>query len=155
MPDPNRWQPLALAEQISQNELPIPGKDPDEHRPHWGKVTSFGLQPTSGVSRSTRGAAVVDDRRATGFKDEALEVIRRSGELDASDDATIDISPGAFGGNTLGANDGTGYPVNPVTGEPYAPNVVKRGDYARVLAEYWADGPKSETPPGHWNVIAN
>ena len=30
-----------------------------------------------------------------------------------------------------------------------------RGDYARVLAEFWADGPKSETPPGHWNVIAN
>ena len=24
-----------------------------------------------------------------------------------------------------------------------------------MLAEYWADGPKSETPPGHWNVIAN
>ena len=23
------------------------------------------------------------------------------------------------------------------------------------LAEFWADGPKSETPPGHWNVIAN
>ena len=30
-----------------------------------------------------------------------------------------------------------------------------RGDFARVFAEYWADGPKSETPPGHWNVIAN
>jgi len=24
-----------------------------------------------------------------------------------------------------------------------------------VLAEYWADGPQSETPPGHWNTIAN
>jgi hypothetical protein len=24
-----------------------------------------------------------------------------------------------------------------------------------VLAEFWADGPNSETPPGHWNVIAN
>ena len=30
-----------------------------------------------------------------------------------------------------------------------------RRDFARALAEYWADGPKSETPPGHWNVIAN
>ena len=45
--------------------------------------------------------------------------------------------------------------MNPVTGEPYAPNVVKRGDYARVLAEFWADGPRSETPPGHWNTLAN
>jgi hypothetical protein len=24
-----------------------------------------------------------------------------------------------------------------------------------VLAEYWADGPTSETPPGHWNSLAN
>ena len=24
-----------------------------------------------------------------------------------------------------------------------------------MLAEFWADGPSSETPPGHWNVIAN
>jgi hypothetical protein len=30
-----------------------------------------------------------------------------------------------------------------------------RGDFTRVLAEFWADGPKSETPPGHWNTLAN
>ena len=23
------------------------------------------------------------------------------------------------------------------------------------MAEFWADGPKSETPPGHWNALAN
>jgi hypothetical protein len=23
------------------------------------------------------------------------------------------------------------------------------------MAEFWADGPQSETPPGHWNVMAN
>jgi hypothetical protein len=33
--------------------------------------------------------------------------------------------------------------------------MVKRGDFARVLAEFWADGPASETPPGHWNTLAN
>ena len=33
--------------------------------------------------------------------------------------------------------------------------MVKQGDFARALTEFWADGPKSETPPGHWNVIAN
>jgi hypothetical protein len=32
---------------------------------------------------------------------------------------------------------------------------VLRGDFARALAEFWADGPESETPPGHWNTIAN
>ena len=49
-----------------------------------------------------------------------------------------------------------GYPnVNPVTGEPYPEQMVPRGDYARVLAEFWADGPHSETPPGHWFVLLN
>ena len=27
--------------------------------------------------------------------------------------------------------------------------------FGRVLAEFWADGPRSETPPGHWNTLAN
>ena len=30
-----------------------------------------------------------------------------------------------------------------------------RGDYVRVLSEFWADGPDSETPPGHWFVLLN
>src|SRR6185295_15203224 len=71
------------------------------------------------------------------------------------DGVTMDISPASYGNNPLGTNDGTGYPLNPVTGEPYAPQVVPRGDFGRVIAEYWADGPTSETPPGHWNVLAN
>jgi hypothetical protein len=37
---------------------------------------------------------------------------------------------------------------------PYASNMVPRGDFARVVAEFWADGPASETPPGHWAVLA-
>jgi hypothetical protein len=72
-----------------------------------------------------------------------------------SDGVRIDISPASWGNHTLGANDGRGYPMNPITGQPYTPNVVPRADFARVLAEYWADGPQSETPPGHWNTIAN
>jgi hypothetical protein len=67
----------------------------------------------------------------------------------------IDIGPGALGDNPLGTNAGDGHDVNPATRRPYAPDRVARGDWARVLAETWADGPKSETPPGHWNVIAN
>ena len=55
----------------------------------------------------------------------------------------------------MGSNDGDGHDINPATGEPYPPNMVLRANYARTLAEFWADGPKSETPPGHWNVIAN
>lgn len=28
-------------------------------------------------------------------------------------------------------------------------------DRHKVIAEYWADGPRSETPPGHWNALAH
>ena len=27
-------------------------------------------------------------------------------------------------------------------------------DEQKMIAEYWADGPRSELPPGHWNLIA-
>jgi len=89
------------------------------------------------------------------YRSEVVDVIRRSSQLTPDDGVIMDISPGVFGNNSLGANDGTGHPLNPVTAQPYAANPVKRGDFARVLAEFWADGPSSETPPGHWNVIAN
>jgi hypothetical protein len=89
------------------------------------------------------------------FRTNVVAVIRSSSQLTPDDGVNIDISPGAFGNNTLGSNDGSGHAINPATGLAYAPNVVKRGDYVRVLAEFWADGPSSETPPGHWNVLAN
>ena len=54
-----------------------------------------------------------------------------------------------------GGDSGQGYTQNPITNESYDVQNVKRGDYTRVLAEYWADGPDSETPPGHWFVLLN
>jgi hypothetical protein len=71
----------------------------------------------------------------------------------------IDISP-ASRGNTPNAPftesyDQVGYAVNPSTNQPYTPHMVKRGDFARVVAEFWADGPRSTAPPGHWNEVAN
>jgi hypothetical protein len=40
--------------------------------------------------------------------------------------------------------------VNPFTRLQNDVREVKRGDFTRVLAEFWADGPSSETPPVHW-----
>ena len=99
-------------------------------------------------------------------------VLKWSSHLDPDDGVMWDISPGARGNRTTplpttpaeyrafydqhaGGQPGDGHPLNPVTGQPYAPNVVPRGDYTRVLAEFWADGPASETPPGHWFTILN
>jgi len=94
-----------------------------------------------------------------------------SSHLDPDDGVMWDISPGASGNlESLPDNiseykdyynliDGgvptPGHDVNPHTGQPYEPNLVARGDYTRVLAEFWADGPDSETPPGHWFTLLN
>lgn len=154
---PSNWQPLALDTQLSQNGLPIPGKVQTFIGPQWGHVTSFALPPSEDGTPIDPGAPPVLGDAATdaAFKQEALDDIVASSVLDPADGVTLDISPASQGDSTLGTNDGHGYDVNPVTGEPYAPNVVLRADFARVLAEWWADGPTSETPPGHWNVIAN
>jgi hypothetical protein len=154
--DPNRWQPLALDLIISQNGIPLPDKVQTAIGARWNQVTPFAL------TRSDPKDVYIDPGPPprlgfddAGYLEAARRVIELQSELTTDDDAMLDISPGSIGNNTLGTNDGTGHPVNPFTGQPYAPNVVPRGDFGRVLAEFWADGPNSETPPGHWNVLAN
>jgi hypothetical protein len=151
---PNLWQPLALAQFVAQNGLPIPGNVQRFVGPHWGQVRTFALPPSAQGTPVDPGPPPqleTDDE----FKQTAVEIIGYSSQLDPNDGVTIDIGPGAFGDNTLGTNDGNGHSENPVTGEAYEPNIVLRGDFDRVLAQFWADGPASETPPGHWNTIAN
>jgi hypothetical protein len=154
--DVNRWQPLAIANALDQNGNPI-GPLQSYVGAVWLGVRPFALartnatQPWINPGPQPQLGGVGDAQ----FRSEVVEVIRRSSELTPDDGAILDISPGAFGNSPLGTNDGTGHPMNPATGSAYAANVVKRGDFARVLAEFWADGPNSETPPGHWNTIAN
>jgi hypothetical protein len=94
-----------------------------------------------------------------------------SGHLDPRDRTHIDISPGHLGNSTPlpdtfsgmvdfydiknGGTKSIGRSINPKTGIAYRENTVLRGDYTRAIAEFWADGPKSETPPGHWFTIFN
>ena len=153
MRDPSSWQPLALAQIVAQNGIPQPGSVQSFVGPHWGHVGAFALAASERGVPIDPGAPPQYGGRA--FTRDALAVVRRSADLDPRSGVTIDIGPGALGANSLGANDGQGHDANPATGKAYAPNVVPRGDYARALAEYWADGPRSETPPGHWNSVAN
>jgi Domain of unknown function (DUF6851) len=155
MTDPNRWQPLALAQIVAQNGLPIPGNVQRFVGPHWGHVKGFALPRAADGTPIDPGPPPRLGETDAAFKRAAVDVIRDSSYLDPSDGVQIDIGPGALGDNTLGTNDGDGHDVNPATGEPYDPDMVLRGDYARALAQFWADGPASETPPGHWNTVAN
>lgn len=97
-----------------------------------------------------------------------------SAHLDPFDGVMWDISPASIGNISIndypddyteyaqfynleegGTFEDQGRSVNPITGQPYEPQIVPRGDYTRILAEFWADGPDSETPPGHWYVLLN
>ena len=157
MRDPNRWQPLALSQLVAQNGLPIPGNVQRFVGPHWGHVLGFALVESPEGTPIDPGPPPLlgDPETDAAYKQGAVRVLRDSSYLSAGDGETIDISPRALGDSHLGTNDGDGRKTNPVTGKPYAPERVPRGDFARVLAEFWADGPESETPPGHWNTIAN
>ena len=158
MADPNRWQPLQLEQMISQNGIPVSNGTQQAVGPFWGHVTPFAI-PEGGEAGVPIDPGpqprLGDPATDAAFKAQVVEVIRDSSLLDPESDELIDISPGANGNNPLGSNDGTGHAVNGVTGQPYAPQLVRIGDFTRSLTEYWADGPKSETPPGHWNVLAN
>jgi hypothetical protein len=156
--DPNRWQPLQIEYLVSQNGVVLPSGVQTAVGPHWGHVTSFGIPEggPSGVPFDPGPPPRLGDATSDGlFKTQAVEVIRDSSLLDPANDAMIDISPAVIGGNDLGSNGGRGHTVNPVTGGPYASDTVRAGDFYRTIAEFWADGPNSETPPGHWNVLAN
>jgi hypothetical protein len=156
--DPNRWQPLQLENMISQNGIPVANGVQQAVGPHWGHVTPFAI-PAGGASGTPIDPGppprLGDTASDAVYHAQAVEVLRDSGLLDASSAAPIDISPRAIGANSLGSNDGHGYPLNPVTGKPYATDIARQGDFYRAVVEFWADGPSSETPPGHWNVIAN
>ncbi|HEX9550750.1 MAG TPA: hypothetical protein VF971_06625, partial [Candidatus Limnocylindrales bacterium] len=155
--DPNRWQPLQIEHMISQNGIPVTNGVQQAVGPHWGHVTSFALPPgdDTGVPIDPGPPPLLGTATDGQYKAQAVEVIRDSSLLDPTSGRQIDIGPAALGGNSLGANDGSGHAVNPATGEPYPPDIVNEGDFGRVMAEFWADGPSSETPPGHWNVLAN
>jgi hypothetical protein len=152
---PDHWQPLLLAQPFTQNGIALASGPQPFMGAHWGSVRPFAMK------RPSAGAFYHDPGPAPSLSDPRMlsrwipELLRRQAALDPVLDATIDLSPGALGNNPLGSDAGTGHPLNPVTGLPYPSNAVKMADFGRVIAEYWADGPKSETPPGHWNVLAN
>lgn len=107
------------------------------------------------------------------YKNGFTQVAIWGSHLDPNDNVMWDISPKSIGNLSsndfpdsysnydnfykrfLGGDSSEGHNTNPITNEIYESQVVPRGDYTRVLAEFWADGPDSETPPGHWFTILN
>ena len=156
--DLNRWQPLAFSVALTQNGQ-IAAKIQQFVSPHWGSVKAFGLfssdQNPDGLYFDPGTPPKLGGVGDSDYKNNTIEVLEYSALLDPADPTPINLSPSARGNNSLGTNDGSGHPANPVTGLPYPDNFVLHADFGRCVAEFWADGPESETPPGHWNVLAN
>ncbi len=182
--DPNRWQPLKLNVFVDQSGNPIPGGVPPFLSPEWGNVAPFALSESDKTTYwrdgnsyhvyhdpSTPPTIGVEGYLPEEYKWGFSMVSIWGAHLDPSDGVMIDISPASIGNNPAfptnyenyrnfydyknGGDASQGYTENPKTGQPYIPQIVPRADYARVLAEFWADGPDSETPPGHWFSILN
>jgi len=180
--DANRWQSLQLDTFVDQsgNQTSVPiflGAE-------WSEVEPFALTSNDITLVSRDGlsypafldpgppALLGDDPDANrAYQLGHAMVAQWSSHLDPGDGVMLDISPASLGNVATLPADGAslldfynrleggtqelGYTVNPVTGLPYQEERVPRGDFTRVLAEFWADGPDSETPPGHWFQIYN
>ena len=180
--DIDRWQPVSLTRFVDQAGNLLDAA-PTFLGPEWGRVEPFSLASGDGEVRNRDGASwhvwldPGPPPRSTDDTGGAYAwtfsfVSAWASHLDPSDGVVVDISPGSIGNiggpyldepvdplgfyrRAEGGDSGTGHALNPATGKAYAPQRVPRGDYTRVLAEFWADGPQSETPPGHWFVILN
>lgn len=159
--DANRWQPLAFDYQVLQNGIVVGSSVQRFIGVGWLDVRLFALtasmvNPATGLYLDPGPPPQLGGTGDDTLKAAIWDDIAFNSELDPADPTVIDISPGAAGfNNPLGTDVGTGHPQNPATGQPYPANVVSRADFYRVNAQFWADGPSSETPPGHWNVLAN
>ncbi len=183
--DPNHWQPLALRNFVDQSGNPSDGPPPflspewGKVVPFALKEEDLNIYSKDGNKYwvyhdpGPPPMLSVDEggRTSADYAWNFSLVSMWGSHLDPSDGVLMDISPASIGNiqnypataaeykafyqGRHGGHSGTGYSTNPYTGEPYPNQLIPRGDYTRVLAEFWADGPSSETPPGHWFTILN
>lgn len=137
--DPLVWQPLDTSRRIPLTDAARVAGLQRQLGPHWGDLRRFALPelPLMELVPELDGPPrTLDDA----YVDEIVELVLASW--------------------AVGVDAGDAVPV----GLPEAANVVlptggdaspHPGDVARTIAEYWEGGRGTETPPGHWNLIAH
>ncbi len=182
--DPNRWQAISLSVSIDQSgnvvsDPPFLSPEWGNVLPFSMNDDDITVRERDGINwnvyKDPGYPSLLDTTDASGleslWKWNFIMVSVWQSHLDPDDETVIDASPASIGNNTVypenfedyhtfydffdGGTADPGHEINPVTGAPYEPQTVKLGDYGRIVAEFWADGPSSATPPGHWFEIYN
>lgn len=130
--DPNRWQPLTVPTGAVRDVYgnPTITSDPASYRiqtalsPHWGQVQTFAM-PAGDAVRPPAPPIYGDLSPYT----DAL------GRTSTNHQAWLDQ-------------------YSEVLALTATLDDLDVGARRRCIAEFWADGPRSDTPPGHWNQIA-
>ncbi|NQY28017.1 MAG: vanadium-dependent haloperoxidase [Flavobacteriaceae bacterium] len=158
------------------NQLLIEG-NVDFLTPFWGEVESFALPTESkrGMIHFNPGHPPYintgNEQQTEAYRWGFSLVQRFASKLDSYNSKVWDISPKGI--TNIDAhipkglkeyqayyakieNNQRGNPIkNPITKKIYPKNLVKQGDYCRVIAEFWVDGPNTYSPPGHWLKFLN
>ena len=101
--DVNHWQPLVITNATSQNNIPVDLVQKFLGA-QWLGVRPFSLSreestvPWFNPGPPPQLGGIGDAQ----FRTEVIDIIRRSSQLTPDDGVTLDISPGAFGNNSLG-----------------------------------------------------
>ena len=127
--DPNRWQPLRVANgsvlddesrPIVDDSNPDSFDDQEFLSPHWGAVTPFSL--THGAQY--RPPAPPQFGSYTNY-------VNALGDVSTNDEAYRSQF------------------------DQVRAHSASLDDSQKAAAEFWADGPRTESPPGHWNQLAH
>jgi hypothetical protein len=182
--DPNKWQPIEIKYYIESkgndktlkdwNYLLIPGNT-QFLTSFWGEVFSFALPQSENNLHFDPGSPPLfnlNDSLSTEEYRWGFQMVQDwSGYLDTKDSKLWNVSPrGVTSMNehlpetfaeyqdyysTIETNEREKNIINPVTKKRYPENLARQGDYCRVIAEFWVDGPNTKSPPGHWLQFLN
>lgn len=158
------------------NQLLIEG-NVDFLTPFWGEVQSFALptEPKEGTVHFDPGPPPyinTNNPNDTEAYRWGFSLVQRfSSKLDSNNSRIWDVSPKGITDiddhlptgidsyksyyTNVENNHKKKLVKNPITKQNYPKNLVKQGDYCRVVAEFWVDGPNTYSPPGHWLKFLN
>jgi hypothetical protein len=156
--DPNRWQPLQLAEMISQNGIPVEDGVQEFVGPHWGYVEGLRApagRPRRAADRPRPAAAARRPRDRPGLPrrgrrgDPVQQPARPGRQPDDRRVAGRDRRQPPRGRRRRRP------PREPGDRRRLRPEPRPRGRPVPGARGVLGRRPDSETPPGHWNTIAN